>query len=39
MINHNDQAKLTNEKLNAILTRNGYALEKKINFNFIFKKD
>ena len=39
MINHNDQVKLTNEKLNAILTRNGYVLEKKIDFNFIFKKD
>ena len=39
MIDHNDQAKLINEKLNAILTRNGYALEKKIDFNFIFKRN
>ena len=38
MIDHNDQAKLINEKLNAILIRNGYVLEKKIDFNFIFKK-
>ena len=38
MIDHNDQAKLINEKLNEILERNGYILEKKIDFNFIFKK-
>ena len=29
MIDHNDQAKLINEKLNVILERNGYVLEKK----------
>ena len=39
MIDHNDQAKLINEKLNEILERNGYILEKKIDFNFIFKKN
>ena len=39
MIDHNDQAKLINEKLNEILKRNGYILEKKIDFNFIFKKN
>ena len=39
MIDHNDQAKLINEKLNVILERNGYVLEKKIDFNFIFKKN
>ena len=38
MIDHNDQAKLINEKLNIILKRNGYILEKRIDFNFIFKK-
>jgi FkbM family methyltransferase len=38
MINHNDQAKIINKKLNEILERNGYILEKKVNFNFIFKK-
>ncbi|MDA7750121.1 FkbM family methyltransferase [Candidatus Pelagibacter sp.] len=38
MIDHNDQAKLINEKLNVILERNGYVLEKKIDFNFIFRK-
>jgi len=39
MINHNDQSKLVNEKLNAILERNDYVLEKKIDFNFIYKKN
>ena len=29
MIDHNDRAKLINEKLNVILERNGYVLEKK----------
>ena len=38
MIDHNDQAKLINEKLNEILEKNGYILEKKLDFNFIFKK-
>ena len=38
MIEHNDQAKLINEKLNAILEKNNYVLEKKLDFNFIFKK-
>ena len=38
MIDHNDQAKLINEKLNAILEKNNYVLEKKLDFNFIFKK-
>ena len=39
MIDHNDQAKIVNKKLNEILERNGYILEKKIDFNFIFKKN
>ena len=39
MIDHNDQAKLINEKLNEILLKNDYILEKKIDFNFIFKKN
>ena len=38
MIDHNDQAKLVNEKLNAILKKNDYVLAKKIDFNFIYKK-
>ena len=38
MIEHNDQAKLINEKLNEILEKNNYVLEKKLDFNFIFKK-
>ena len=38
MIDHNDQAKLINEKLNAILEKNNYVLEKKLDFNFIYKK-
>ena len=38
MIDHNDHTKLINEKLNEILLKNNYALEKKIGFNFIFKK-
>ena len=38
MIDHNDQAKIINEKLNAILEKNNYVLEKKLDFNFIFKK-
>ena len=38
MIDHNDQAKLINKKLNEILIKNNYVLEKKIDFNFIFKK-
>jgi len=38
MIDHNDQAKLVNKKLNAILEKNDYALNRKIGFNFIFKK-
>tara|TARA_B100000780_G_scaffold252000_1_gene198893 strand:- start:77 stop:805 length:729 start_codon:yes stop_codon:yes gene_type:complete len=38
MIDHNDQAKLINEKLNAILEKNNYVLEKKLGFNFIYKK-
>jgi FkbM family methyltransferase len=39
MIDHNDQAKLVNEKLSIILNKNGYFLEKKIIFNHIFKKN
>ena len=39
MIDHNDQARLVNEKLNAILARNDYILAKKIDFNFIYKKN
>ncbi len=39
MIDHNDQAKIVNKKLNEIIERNGYILEKKIDFNFIFKKN
>jgi len=38
MIDHNDHAKLINEKLNEVLLKNNYTLEKKIGFNFIFKK-
>ena len=38
MIDHNDQAKMINEKLNTILEINDYVLEKKIDYNFIFKK-
>jgi len=38
MIDHNDQAKLVNKKLNEILERNDYVLAKKIDFNFIYKK-
>ena len=39
MIDHNDQSKIVNEELNAILERNDYVLEKKIDFNFIYKKN
>ena len=38
MIDHNDQAKMINEKLSKILEINDYILEKKIDYNFIFKK-
>jgi FkbM family methyltransferase len=38
MIDHNDQSKLINKKINAILEKNGYVLAKKIDFNFIYKK-
>jgi|TARA_B110000114_G_scaffold161366_1_gene178647 FkbM family methyltransferase len=38
MIDHNDQAKLINEKLFTILNKNDYILEKQIGFNHIFKK-
>ena len=38
MIDHNDQTKLINKKLNAILEKNNYVLEKKLDFNFIYKK-
>ena len=38
MIDHNDQAKIINEKLSTILNKNDYILEKQISFNFIFKK-
>ena len=38
MIDHNNHAKLINEKLNEVLLKNDYILEKKIDFNFIFKK-
>ena len=38
MIDHNDHAKLINEKLSTILNKNGYVLEKKISFNYIFKR-
>jgi len=39
MIDHNDQAKIINKKLNAILERNDYVLAKKIDFNFIYRKN
>ena len=39
MIDHNDHTKLINEKLNEVLLKNNYTLEKKIGFNFIFKKN
>tara|TARA_B100000768_G_scaffold70271_1_gene67445 strand:- start:185 stop:931 length:747 start_codon:yes stop_codon:yes gene_type:complete len=38
MIDHNEQAKMINEKLNVVLEKNDYILEKKIDFNFIYKK-
>ena len=38
MIDHNDQAKMINEKLNVVLEKNDYILEKIIDFNFIYKK-
>tara|TARA_B100000780_G_scaffold214057_1_gene153604 strand:- start:9 stop:515 length:507 start_codon:yes stop_codon:yes gene_type:complete len=38
MIDHNDQAKLINEKLNIILEKNNYVLQKKLDFNFVYKK-
>ena len=38
MIDHNEQAKIINEKLNAILTRNGYVLEKKLILILYLKK-
>jgi len=39
MIDHNSQVKLVNEKLTSVLSKNGYTLEKKISFNYIFKKN
>ncbi|MDA7573559.1 FkbM family methyltransferase [Candidatus Pelagibacter sp.] len=39
MIDHNEHAKMINEKLNVILERNNYILKKKIDINFIFKKN
>ena len=39
MIDHNDHAKIINEKLNVILERKNYILKKKIDINFIFKKN
>jgi FkbM family methyltransferase len=39
MINHNNQAKLVNKRLNDILKKNDYILEKRIDFNYIFKKN
>ena len=39
MIDHNDQAKMINKKLSLIFRKNNYVLEKKINFNYIFKKN
>ena len=39
IIDHNDHAKIINEKLNVILERNNYILKKKIDINFIFKKN
>jgi len=38
MIDHNEHAKKINKKLNAILEKNNYVLEKKLDFNFIYKK-
>ena len=38
MINHNDMAISVNKKLTLILNKNQYILEKKIDFNYIFKK-
>ena len=38
MIDHNEQSKIVNKELNAILERNDYVLAKKIDFNFIYKK-
>jgi len=39
MIDHNEKAIQVNKKVNAILERNDYVLEKKIGFNLIFKKN
>ena len=38
MIDHNEKSKLINEKLATILYKNEYILEKKIDFNYIYKK-
>ena len=38
MIEHNDLAKLNNEKINILMKKNNFFLEKKIGFNYIYKK-
>ena len=39
MINQNNQAKSVNKRLKDILKKNNYILEKRIDFNYIFKKN
>ena len=38
MIEHNDLAKLNNEKIITLMKKNNFFLEKKIDFNYIYKK-
>ena len=38
MIEHNDLSKLNNEKINILMKKNNFFLEKKIGFNYIYKK-
>ena len=38
MIEHNDHAKLVNEKISTLMKKNSYILKKKIGFNYIYKK-
>ena len=38
MIEHNDLAKLNNEKIIILMKKNNFFLEKKIDFNYIYKK-
>ena len=38
MIENNDLAKLNNEKIIILMKKNNFFLEKKIDFNYIYKK-